>query len=255
MTTTSAPGAAPGAGRAARGPGASAVAVLRLQTTKRFETFGSPLVVLGTGLLATALVALVVWRATPAGSGTWVEVSRGLQLVLWWLVGYMGYNGVQSVATTFPLALTLGTTRAAFTAGTVAHHVLVSAHVTLVALALLGLEQLTDRWFTGVHLLDSRLLGDGDPVRLVAILFLSQLAALSLGGAFAAVWVRHGPRVTFASGVAVVLVLALVAALVVPGVADLAGAFRLWWLSVLAVAVIAVCALVQTLALRRAAVR
>ncbi|WP_299034613.1 hypothetical protein [uncultured Pseudokineococcus sp.] len=251
MTTAT----APRAGRATHGPGASALAVLRLQTTKRFETFGSPLVVLATALLVTALVALVVWRATPEGSGTWVEVSRGLQLVLWWLVGYMVYNGVQSVATTFPLALTLGSTRAAFTAGTAAHHVLVSAHVTLVALALLGLEHLTDRWFTGLHLLDSLFLGGGDPVRLVAILFLGQLVALSVGGAFAAVWVRHGPRVTFAAGVGVVLVLALAAALVVPEVVEAADAFRLWWLAVLAVGVIALCALVQTLALRRAAVR
>lgn len=237
------------------GPGSSALAVLRLQTTKRFETFGSPLVVLLVALAFTALVALVVWRATAPGSGQWAEISRGNQVGLWWLLGYMGYNGVQSVATTFPLALTLGATRAAFTAGTLLHHVLVSAYVTLVALALLGVERLTGQWFVGLPLLGSDVLGGGDPVRFVAVLLLSQLAVLSLGGAFAAVWVRHGPRVTFAAGVALVLVLALLAALLVPAAGDLVDAFRPWWLVLLAAVVIAVCALVQALALRRASVR
>lgn len=241
-------------------PGANpppVLAVLRLQSVKRFETWATPLVVLAVALAFTVLVALVVWRATGAGPGspTFEDVSRGNQAGIWWLVGYLVYNGVQSVGTTFPLALSLGATRRAFALGTLLHHVRVAAYVAAAVLLLRGVEVLTDQWFVGLHLLDGPVVGGGDPVRLVVTVFLASLVAMAVGGAFAAVWVRGGNRATGAAGVALGLLVGVAALVLVPAAADLADAFRVWWLAVAALVVVAVGAAVQVVALRGASVR
>lgn len=240
--------------RSTAGARPGVLAVLRLQHVKRFETYGTPLLVMGSAAVLTGLVALVVWRATD-GAEPVAEVSGSTSIVLWWLVGYMGYNGVQSVATTFPLALSLGATRAAFTAGTLLHHVRVAAFVAVAALLLLGLERLTGQWFVGLHLFGGDQLGGGDPVRLVVTLFLAVLTVLSLGGAFAAVWVRAGARATGIAGMVLGLCLGLAAVFLVPLVLPLVGAFEVWWLAVVALLVIAASAVVELVALRRASVR
>ncbi|ROP45599.1 hypothetical protein [Pseudokineococcus lusitanus] len=245
--TSPAPGARP----------SPVLAVLRLQSVKRFETWATPLVVLLLGLVFTVLLVLVVWRATGEGPGstTLADVSRGTQVALPWLAGYLVYNGVQSVGTTFPLALSLGTTRRAFALGTLVHHGRVAAWVAVAVLALRGLEVLTGGWFAGLPLLAGTALGGGDPVRLVVTVLLVSLVAMSVGGAFAAIWLRGGARAAGAAGVVLGLLVGAAALLLVPALADLAGAFRVWWLAVAALVVVAVGAAVQVVALRGASVR
>ena len=252
-TTMSSPRTSPDAG-ARPSP---VLAVLRLQAVKRFETWATPLVVLLLGLVFTVLIALVVWRATGEGPGstTLADVGRGTQVALPWLAGYLVYNGVQSVGTTFPLALSLGTTRRAFTLGTLVHHLRVAAWVAVAVLALRGVEALTGGWFAGLPLLSGAALGGGDPVRLVVTVLLVSLVAMSVGGAFAAVWLRGGARAAGAAGIALGLLVGAAALLLVPALADLAGDFRVWWLAVAALVVVAVGAAVQVVALRGASVR
>ncbi|GAA2030834.1 hypothetical protein WDZ16_08675 [Pseudokineococcus marinus] len=254
------PSSSPRALGPARRSGASpspVLAVLRLQAVKRFETWATPLVVLLLGLVFTVLLVLVVWRATGEGPGspTLAEVGRGTQVAVPWLVGYLVYNGVQSVGTTFPLALALGTARRAFAVGTLLHHARVAAWVAVAVLAVRGVEVVTGGWWAGLHLLGGAALGGGDPVRLVVTVLLASLVAMSVGGAFAAVWLRGGARAAGAAGAALGLLVGAAALVLVAAAPDLAGAFRVWWLAVAAVVVTAAGAAVQVVALRGASVR
>lgn len=234
----------------------SALDVVHLQTAKRFMTFAVPLLTLAVVLALSAVVAGVFYQlGSRPGTAEWVENSRSNPGVLWALPGFLGYYGVQSVATTFPLALTLGAGRRAFTAGTLLFHGLLAAYIALAGLVLLGVEKATGQWFVGLYLMDVSVLGGGDPWRLVAVLFLGSLAVMSAGAAFAAAWVRFGARGPMALALGTALVLAVTALLLASQAAAVAEAFELWWLAAAAVVVISLACAAQQLLLRRASVR
>ncbi|PWJ50273.1 hypothetical protein SAMN06264364_12383 [Quadrisphaera granulorum] len=257
MTTTTAPAFAPEASTApaaVRAP--SPLDVVALQTTKRFMTFAVPLVTLGLVLLVSGVIAAFFYQmGSRPGTDEWISNSRNNPGVLWALPGFLGYYGVQSVATTFPFALALGTSRRAFTTGTLAFHGLLSAYIAVVGLVLLGVERLTGQWFVGLYLMDVVVLGGGDPLRLVGILFFGSLTMLSLGALFAAAWVRFGPRGPVVLGITSAALLAAVALLLAPHLGAVADAFQLWWLAATAAGIIAVACVGELALLRRASVR
>lgn len=171
--------------------------------------------------------------------------------VLWALPGFFGWLGVQTVALTFPLAMSLGSTRRTFVAGTVLMHVTLAAYVTALMLVLLLLEKATNQWFVGLYVTSVYILGSGDPVQLAATAFFGVLVVLSVGGAFAAAWVRFGSIGPTVLAVATVLALGLLAVLLVPAFAS----FQPWWLVVAAAAMITLSVLAQYLCLLRATAR
>jgi hypothetical protein len=233
--------------------GATPLDVLRLHYAKRQMMFGVPMYILVGVLVVSAIIALAIARSGVAAGD--LQGTRNNGGIFWSMIGFMVYMGVQSVATTFPLALSLGSTRRAFTLGTLLSHAALAAYVTAATLVLFAIEKLTDQWFFGFYLVDVYILGGGDLGRLIAIQFLTILTALSVGAAFSAVWVRFGNRGTTLLGISLAIVLALGLLLVVPYAADIIPAFQLWWLAVAAVLVIAASAVAQYVCLRRAAVR
>jgi hypothetical protein len=236
--------------------GASPLTVFRLHYAKRVMMFGVPLYILLGVLAFSAIISLVFWRAgSEIGSEMWVQGSRNNQGMLWAFIGFMVYMGVQSVATTFPLGLSLGSTRRSFTLGTLLSHVALAAYLAAITGAVFLIEMATDHWFVGFYLTDVIILGDGDLGRLLAIQFLTVLTSLSLGAVFAAVWVRFGNRGTTLMSLGLGLVLAAALVVLVPYLPQIADAFELWWLAVAAVAVIALSALTEYACLRRASVR
>jgi hypothetical protein len=236
--------------------GASPIAVLRLHYAKRSMMFGVPLYILLGVLAFSAIISLIFWRAgSEIGSEEWITGSRNNQGMLWAFIGFMVYMGVQSVATTFPLGLSLGSTRRAFTIGTLLSHVALAAYLAAITAAVFLLEIATNHWFVGFYLTDVIILGDGDLGRLLAIQFLTVLTSLSIGAAFAAVWVRFGNRGTTLMSLGLGLVLAVALVLLVPYFAQIAEAFELWWLAVAAVVVILLSAVAEYACLRRASVR
>jgi hypothetical protein len=230
--------------------------VVALQTAKRFMTFAIPLLTLGLVLVVSGVIAAFFYQlGSRPGTDEWISNSRNNPGVLWALPGFLGYCGVQSVATTFPFALALGTGRRAFTTGTLAFHGLLSAYIAVVGLVLLGVERLTGQWFVGLYLMDVVVLGGGDPLRLAGTLFFGSLTTLSLGALFAAAWVRLGARGPVLLGLGCGALLAASALLVAPHLGDLAGSFQPWWLAALAVLVTAAACTGELLLLRRASVR
>ena len=232
------------------------VSTVRLHLNQRVGTFAVPLYIAGTVAAFSVLLSLLFWRSgSLPGTAGWIQGSQSNPGIAYGLVGFLVYFGVASVATTFPFALTLGATRRSFVAGTLVWYAITAAYITVVLAVLTAIELATDHWFAGFYIFDVYILGAGDLLRLVPIVFLGVLTALTVGGVFAASWVRfaaRGPQL-IAAGVVVVIVTALIVAL--PAVSAIVDAFQPWWLAVAAGVVILASSVGSWLLLRPAIVR
>lgn len=232
------------------------VPAVKLHLNKREDTFLVPLYIAGTVALISVVISLLFWRSgSLPGTAEWVQGSRANPGIAYALAGFLVYMGVQSVATTFPFALTLGATRRSFVAGTQLWAVLTSAYLAAVFSVLLLLELATDHWFAGFYIFDVYVLGAGELTRLVPIVFFATLTMFSIGGVFGAAWVRHGARGPQVLGVGAAVAIIAALAIVMPWASTIFAAFELWWLAVAAVVVIALSATGTWLLLRSATVR
>lgn len=232
--------------------GASPWDVLRLHFAQRATLLRTPPGIMLVTFAVVVILAIIFWRVgVEPGSAEWVQNSRSNGAVFWGLPGFLVWLGVQTVSLTFPIALSLGSTRRSFVVGTVLTHVSLALYVTALLLVLLAVELATGHWFFGIYLVDVTILGSGDPGQLAVTTFLGSLFALAVGGAFAAAWVRFGAMGPTALGAASVLGLGIAVILLIP----LAPAAQPWWAVVAAVIVIALAFLGQYALLRRASVR
>lgn len=232
------------------------IATTKLHLNKREVTFVVPLYITAMVAVISVLISLLFWRAgSLPGTAGWIQGSQSNPGILYALAGFLVYLGVQSVATTFPFALTLGTTRRGFTAGTLLWSVSVSAYLSLVFAALTMIEIATDHWFAGFYIFDIYVLGAGDLSLLLPIVFLGVLSMLMIGGVFGASWMRFGALGPQLIAVAVAVVLVVTLIVIMPAAAEIIAAFQLWWLAVAAGTVIIVSAIGTWLLLRSAIVR
>ncbi|MEB4614775.1 hypothetical protein [Leucobacter sp. M11] len=229
---------------------------VRLHLNKRESFFGVPLYILGMGAVISVVIALTFQRfGSEPGTPDYIEGAQANGGLVWAVTGYLGYYGVQSVATTFPFALALGTTRRAYVAGTAIANALLAGYITAVLAVLLGLELLTDHWFFGLYLTDVMWLGYGNVGWLITIAFLGLFSVLSLGGLFAAAWVRFGSKGSIALALILGLLLAVALLVFAPNLIDIIAGFRPW-MGVLAAVLAAGLSVTGTwLLMRRAAVR
>lgn len=231
-------------------------ATLKLHLNQRQQALLVPITITGTVAVISVLISLVFWRSgSVPGSEGWIQGSQFNPGLAYALVGFLVYAGVAAVASTFPFALSLGTSRRAFIAGTFLWECLTAAYVALLLLALLGLELATGHWFVGFYIFDIHLLGAGDPLLLLAIVFLGVLTSLSVGGVFAAAWVRAGVRGPQLIALGLVLLLLVAAIVVVPSMEAVLAAFEPWWLAAAAIVVVVLASVGSWLLLRRATVR
>ncbi|GGE93283.1 hypothetical protein [Mycetocola zhadangensis] len=228
----------------------------KLHLNKREITFAVPLYITGLVAVVSVLISFLFWRAgSQPGSEGWISGSQSNPGILYSLAGFLVYLGVQSVATTFPFALSLGATRRGFAGGTVLWAVLVSAYLAFVFAVLTTIEIATDHWFAGFYVFDVYVLGAGDLSRLLPTVFLGTLSMLTIGGVFGAAWLRFGARGPQVIGVGVGLVLVLALIVLIPSAAEILGRFELWWLAVTAAVVIALSSAGMWSLLRSAIVR
>ena len=228
----------------------------RLHLNKREITFLVPLYITGTVALISVLISLLFLRSggTP-GSADWIAGSQLNPGMAYALPGFLVYLGVQSVATTFPFALTLGSTRRSFVGGTLLWAVIASAYLTAIMTVLTLIELATDHWFSNFYIFDIAVLGAGDLTRLIPIVFLSTLSMLTIGGVFGASWIRFGGRGPQLIGVGIAIVIIVALILILPAAPAIIAAFQLWWLAVLAAVVILLSSIGMWLVLRTAIVR
>lgn len=230
--------------------------VVRLHLNKPVTMFGAPLGIVLVVLVISVIIALALQRGgldpnTP-GYVTGARYNSGM---LWSLPGFLCYYGVQAVATTFPFATAIGSTRRSYVLGTAVANLIQAAFVTLVMLALLGIELATNHWFMNVYALDVYGLGAGNPLVLAATVFLGTFALLSVGGLFGAIWLRFGPKGPAVLGLLLGLGIATSLLLFAPQVGEILSGITGGILAGIVVA-IAVVALTGTwLSMRRTSVR
>lgn len=231
-------------------------ATTRLHVNKREISFLVPLYITATVAVLSVLTSLLFLRSgSVPGSADWVAGSQANPGLMYALSGFLVYLGVQSVATTFPFALTLGSTRKSFVGGTLLWSVLVSTYLTVVFAILAMIEIATGHWFSGFYVFDVNILGAGNLAYLVPIVFLTSLSLLTVGGVFGASWVRLGARgpQLLGTGIALVIIVALI--IFLPSAPAILAAFQPWWLAVVAAVVIALSSSGTWLLLRSAIVR
>ena len=232
------------------------ISAVKLHLNQRRGTFLVPLWIAGIVAILSILISLIFWRAgSLPGSPGWILGSQSNPAIIYALGGFLVYFGVASVATTYPFALTLGSTRRAFVLGTLIWDALVAAYVAVVMLVLNAIELATNHWFVGFYVFDIYALGAGDPLRLLATVFLGVLGFLAIGGVFAAAWVRFGTRGPQLLGIGLVVAVGVALAIIVPDIAAISAAFQTWWVAVAAGVVIVLAAVGTWLFLRTAIIR
>lgn len=230
--------------------------VTRLHLIKQATFTLTPLLILGLVMLVSIVIALALQRAGATSAGAeYVEGARYNPAIAWSLPGFLIYYGVQAVSTTYPFALALGTTRRNFILGTLLANALQAAYVALLLLALLGVELATGHWFSNTYVLDTYVMGAGNPWSLLAIGFLGVLGCLTIGGAFGAIWVRFGPKGPAIVGLALGLAAALALLILAPVLGDIAKSITGVGLALAAVVIMAVSLVATWLTMRRASVR
>ncbi|WP_423920488.1 hypothetical protein ACPEEZ_14350 [Frigoribacterium sp. 2-23] len=231
------------------------MAVLRLQASRRMAAFGVPLLTLGIATVVSFVIQIILLRSGVYESSDAAVGLRANPAVAYALSGYLVSYGVQSTAGAFPLASSFGTTRRDFALGTTLMHVVLAVFVTAVFTAMLGLELATGHWGAGFYVFDIDVLGAGDVLTLIPVVFLGTMVALALGGLFGAAWLRFGSRGPLGLSIAVVVLIAVLALVLEPSFGAIAEAFRVWWLAVLAMGLTVVAIAGMTGFLRRASVR
>lgn len=230
--------------------------VVRLHLNKPQVSFLVPLYILGMVLVISAIISLTLQRVgLDPNNPEFAEGARMNAGAVWSLPGFLVYLGVQAVATTFPYALALGSTRRAYVAGTAVANGVLATYIAVVMMILLAIELATGHWFANIYVLDTTLLGSGNFGVLALAAFLGTFTALSLGGLFGAIWVRFGSRGPIVLGMGLALGLALILLLTAPSLPTFIPTITGGMVAGTA-AVIAVAAVVATwLCMRRTAVR
>lgn len=229
---------------------------LRLYLANRGWVLLTPLYILAVMLLISVAIAGAVGMQT--GFPIPQDVNFNMRYnggALYSVPGFLMSVGVLAMSRNFDMALALGATRRNFWLGTGLGFVLTSAVVGGYSVIFLGLERLTDHWFIGARAFDVALLGDGDPVRTFATMFLAAALSLFLGAFFGMVYRTFGT--TWTSITAVVLGLAALAGVAL-GIRQWSDIEPLWhsmgsWLALLAAAVLTLVAAVGSYGVNRRA--
>lgn len=191
--------------------------VVRLHLNKPEVSFLVPLFILLLVLVVSAIISLTLQRVGfDPSNPNFEEGARSNGGAVWSLPGFLVYLGVQAVATTFPYALALGSTRRAYVAGTAVANLILAAYIAIVMVILLAIELATGHWFANIYMLDSFGLGSGNYLQLALTAFLGTFTSLSVGGLFGAIWVRYGARGPVFLGIGLGLLLAIVLLITAP---------------------------------------
>jgi len=230
--------------------------ITRLQLNKRDVSFLVPAVILFVVIIVSAIISVALQRAglDPADPD-FADVARKNLGVVWSLPGFLVYYGVQAVATTFPFAMALGATRRDYVFGTLVANIITSLYVTAMLVVLLLLELATNHWFFTIYVLDNYALGAGNVVTLAVTSFLGVLFCTTIGGLFAALWVKFGNKGPTIFGLALGLVLAVLVLIYVPRLGEIIASITAAKVVITAVVIIVLALLGTWASMRRTSVR
>lgn len=210
MTTTH-PSPAVHAHRRTHRPAGPLTKIVRLHFADPMRLLGVPLVILATTTAVCVVIMLLIQSFVP---GDPTEISEGFrynQATLWCFGGYFVSVGVMAYSRTMPFAMGMGATRRQYWTGTAVAVVLEALYIGAAMTIFLALEKATGHWFTGTHMFDVYVMGNGSYRDIFLMGFGISMLMLFVGTMFASVFIRWNTRgvlLVVAGIVATVLLLA-----------------------------------------------
>lgn len=180
--------------RPAHRPAGPLMKVVRLHFADPMRLLGVPMTIFATTTAVCVAIMLLV-RAFVPGDPT--EISEGFrynQAPLWCFGGYFVSVGAMAYARTMPFAMGMGATRRQYWAGTAIALILESVYVGAAMTVFLALEKVTGHWFTGTHMFDVYVMGNGSFPDIFLMGFGISMLTLFIGTMFASVFVRWNQK-------------------------------------------------------------
>ncbi|GAA2544698.1 uncharacterized membrane protein YidH (DUF202 family) [Neomicrococcus aestuarii] len=186
--------------------------VVKLQLVDKKQQILVPVLITAAGIVISVIVGeLIKLAGAPAGAVT--EGMRNNQAALWILCGYFISLGALMYSRSLPFAVALGSTRREYWLGTTLTLLVASVGLAVASTLLLGLEKLTNGWFTGTRMYDTYIMGDGNYGYAFLMGFVISALSLLAGNFFAAIYLRwKSAGVTYSIILIVLALLGVIAA-------------------------------------------
>ncbi|HXD27307.1 MAG TPA: hypothetical protein VN621_00965 [Arthrobacter sp.] len=180
--------------RPAHRPAGPLAKIVRLHFAGPMRLLGVPVLILATTTAVCVAIMLLVLSFSP---GDPAEISEGFrynQAPLWCFGGYFVSVGVMAYARTMPFAMGMGATRRQYWTGTAVALLLEALYIGAVMTVFLALEKSTGHWFTGTHMFDVYVMGNGSYRDIFLMGFGISMLMLFVGTMFASVFIRWNTR-------------------------------------------------------------
>jgi hypothetical protein len=200
--------------------------VVRLHFADPMRLLGVPMTIFATTTAVCVVIMLLVRAFVP---GDPAEISEGFrynQAPLWCFGGYFVSVGAMAYARTMPFAMGMGATRRQYWAGTAVALLLESVYIGAAMTVFLALEKVTGHWFTGTHMFDVYVMGNGSFLDIFLMGFGVSMLTLFVGTMFASVFVRWNQKGVLLAVFSIVTALLLLAWMVLALGVDVVSFFN-----------------------------
>ncbi|WP_417217549.1 hypothetical protein [Arthrobacter sp.] len=170
------------------------VKVVRLHFADPMRLLGVPLTIFASTTAVCVVVMLLIRAFVPGDSAEFSEGFRYNQAPLWCFAGYFVSVGAFAYARTMPFAMGMGATRRQYWAGTAIALVVESVYIGASMTIFLALEKVTGHWFSGTHMFDVYVMGNGSFRDIFLMGFGISMFTLFAGTMFASVFVRWNQK-------------------------------------------------------------
>lgn len=180
--------------RSAHRPAGPLMKIVRLHFADPMRLLGVPMSIFATATAVCVVIMLLLLAFVP---GDPAEISEGFrynQAPLWCFGGYFVSVGAMAYARTMPFAMGMGATRRQYWAGTAIALLLESVYIGAAMTVFLALEKATGHWFTGTHMFDVYVMGNGSYRDIFLMGFGISMFTLFVGTMFASVFVRWNQK-------------------------------------------------------------
>ncbi|MBM6622903.1 hypothetical protein JTF08_14900 [Micrococcaceae bacterium RIT802] len=180
--------------RNAHRPAGPLMKIVRLHFADPMRLIGVPMSIFATTTAICVVIMLLLRAFVPMDPAELSEGFRYNQAPLWCFGGYFVSVGAMAYARTMPFAMGMGATRRQYWAGTAIALLLESVYIGVAMTVFLAIEKATGHWFTGTHMFDVYVMGNGSYLDIFLMGFGISMLTLFVGTMFASVFVRWNQK-------------------------------------------------------------
>lgn len=175
-------------------PAGPLMKIVRLHFADPMRLIGVPMSIFATTTAICVVIMLLLRAFVPMDPAELSEGFRYNQAPLWCFGGYFVSVGAMAYARTMPFAMGMGATRRQYWAGTAIALLLESLYIGVAMTVFLAIEKATGHWFTGTHMFDVYVMGNGSYLDIFLMGFGISMLTLFVGTMFASVFVRWNQK-------------------------------------------------------------